>query len=117
VAYYVPHEEGELRKIINHGKFCVSNKFEDEDENNQFHFRNKVGKGVVCYPNFKTAELDYPVIINLNNNKEYKIIIMVRVRPDSIRCYFRFDEERWVVNNNDNEIRPYRILIKEENNE
>ena len=44
--------------------------------------------------------------------KKYKIAIMCRIMPEKIRCP---EEEKnfWVINGTENEVRPYRILIKE----
>ena len=37
---------------------------------------------------------------------------MTRVRPDRIRSPEE-EKDYWVINGTDNEVRPYRILIKE----
>ena len=44
--------------------------------------------------------------------KKYKIAIMCRIMPKKIRCP---EEEKnfWIINGTENEVRPYRILIKE----
>ena len=42
----------------------------------------------------------------------YKIGIMTRVKPELIRCPVD-KQDYWVINGTDNEVRPYRILIKE----
>ena len=46
------------------------------------------------------------------NNRNYKIGIMTRVKPEKIRCPKEL-RDYWIINGTDNEIRPYRILIKE----
>ena len=48
------------------------------------------------------------------NNAEYRIGFMVRVKPDKIR-YAKKNEDFWIINGTDDEVRPYRILIKEGN--
>ena len=75
----------------------------------QYHQGQKVGEGVYCTPNIKTAE-GYAGISNING-KSYKTVLMVRVNPESIRsCTCTSDY--WVVNGTNDEIRPYRILYK-----
>ena len=75
----------------------------------KYHQGQKVGEGVYCTPNIKTAE-GYAEISNING-KSYKTVLMVRVNPESIRsCTCTSDY--WVVNGTNDEIRPYRILYK-----
>ena len=63
----------------------------------------KVGIGIYVTPKIKIAE-DYSVA---NNN--YKCIFMCRINPTKFRtCDFDY----WVVNPEDTDIRPYRLLIK-----
>ncbi len=53
----------------------------------------------------------YAGIIDVYDRK-YKIVIMVRVKPDVIRqC--RENNNYWILNGTSDEIRPYRILFKE----
>ena len=46
--------------------------------------------------------------------KKYISALMIRVKPDKIRCPNGGDEakESWILNSTDDEIRPYRILLK-----
>ena len=82
---------------------------EDCDDNN--HPGKKVGKGVYCTPHIKTAE-DYSGTSEINGQK-YKTVLMVRVKPDAIRCCnCEYAKDYWVVDGTNNEIRPYRILYK-----
>ena len=46
------------------------------------------------------------------NGKKYKTVLMVRVKPDAIRCSAD-QQDYWVVNGTTDEIRPYRILYKQ----
>ena len=73
----------------------------------------KVGEGVYCTPHIKTAE-NYAGISDING-EPYKTVLMVRVKPDAIR-HCSDSGDYWVVNGNDDEIRPYRILYKNVNN-
>ena len=78
-----------------------------EDKN---HPGNLVGRGVYCTPNIETAEY-YSSTIDING-KKYKTVFMVRVKPDAIRCC-ECEKDYWVINGTSDEIRPYRILYKE----
>ena len=75
-----------------------------------YHPGKLVGEGVYCTPTIKTAE-GYSGISYING-KQYKTVLMVRVKPDAIRgC--EDSKDYWVVNGTTEEIRPYRILYKE----
>ena len=81
-----------------------------KDSKDIYHEGEKVGEGVYVTPNPKVLE-QYCGVFNYNGAK-YKIGFMTRVKPEKIRCP---EEEKdfWVINGTDNEIRPYRILMKE----
>ena len=84
----------------------------------QFHPGNLVGDGVYCTPKISTAE-EYAGISEING-KSYKTVFMVRVKPSAIRHCDQCSDSRepyvyWVVNGTTDEIRPYRILYKCEN--
>ena len=49
------------------------------------------------------------------NGEDYKVGFMVRVKPDKIRASAK-NKNIWIVNGNDNEFRPYGILIKKAKN-
>ena len=75
------------------------------------HPPNLVGEGVYCTPNPQVTINDgYAGIAEINNEKYY-MAFMLRVKPDKIRCSAS-KKDYWVLNGNDNEIRPYGILIK-----
>ena len=72
----------------------------------------KVGVGVSISWKPKIAE-DYAGISEING-KKYKSVLMVRVKPYSIRnCNCFVSSDYYVVNGTNEEIRPYRILFKE----
>ena len=74
-----------------------------------YHPGQKVKEGVYCTPHIKTAE-SYSGISNING-KNYKTVLMVRVKPDKIRgC--KDSGDYWVVSGTPEDIRPYRILYK-----
>ena len=84
---------------------------EDEDER---HPWNKVGVGVYCSPDPLVMEdyaKDAETITSVNNRK-FMMGFMIRVKPDKIR-YSKDMREYWVLNGSTDEMRPYRILVKE----
>jgi hypothetical protein len=71
--------------------------------------RRKVGEGVCCTPFVNKASFDSEE--SKINGKNYKAVLMVRIKPDAIRSCK--DQEDYWVNGTTDEIRPYRILYKE----
>ena len=117
VAYHGVGQLEEPNKVKDIVSKIIGDKFkpgmgqvhEDCDDNN--HPGKKVGKGVYCTPHIKTAE-DYSGTSEINGQK-YKTVLMVRVKPDAIRCCnCEYAKDYWVVDGTNNEIRPYRILYK-----
>ena len=80
-----------------------------ENDNDIKHQNKKVGVGVYCFSEPKLLE-ESTETIDVNGDN-YKVGFMVRVRPDRIRVS-KNNENIWIVNGNDNELRPYGILIK-----
>ena len=101
-------------KIIKgqHQKFIPGEIQVHKDCMDKFHEGKKVGIGVYCTPNIKTAE-KYCGESTING-VNYKTILMVRVKPEAIRCCrdCGFARDYWVTNGTSDEIRPYRILYK-----
>ena len=77
------------------------------------HPGQKVGVGVYCSPDPKVME-EYAKysIINGVNGKNYMLGFMMRVKPDKIRYSIK-QKDYWVLNGTTDEMRPYRIMIKE----
>ena len=71
----------------------------------------KVGVGVYCTPDIKIAE-GYAGSSSIINGKRYKMVFMMRVKPDRIRSSKNSPKE-WILDGTTNEMRPYRILLKE----
>ena len=103
------------------GEWCIAyrgvgNEIERNEENvysyddDIKHPGKKVGNGVYCSPNPEVMER-YAEIIK-KGQKKYKIGLMVRVNPKKIRVSDR-NADFWIVDGNDDDIRPYRILVKE----
>ena len=74
------------------------------------HPGNKVGKGVYCSPIPEVMD-EFAGIVEIDNAK-YKMGFMLRVNPDKIRAP-QGRQDFWVLNGNPDEVRPYRILIKQ----
>ena len=85
-------------------------KKEFENSNDKNHPGEKVGEGIYVTPNPNVME-EICGIYNFEG-KKYKIAFMTRVHPKKIRIP-ETKPDYWVINGTDNEIRPYRILIKE----
>ena len=80
-----------------------------EDDNDIKHPGKKVGIGVYCPSDPKLLE-KLTETINVNG-ENYIVGFMLRLKPDKIRVSKK-NINIWVVNGNDNELRPYGILIK-----
>ena len=79
-------------------------------ENNKDEFQY-CGEGVYFSPNVEEA-LKYATKTSLGwNNLNFQFIIMARVNPNKIRSPGGFPVI-WILNGNEDEIRPYRLLIK-----
>ena len=69
------------------------------------------GNGVYLTPDIKKAE-NYAYITKLGSlNKDFQFAIQARVDPNKIRDP-GVTPVNWVLNGNNNEIRPYRLLVK-----
>ena len=75
----------------------------------KYHMGEKVGEGVYMTPN--PVIMEQFCSVYQYGGETFKIGIMCRVRPEKIRCPSQ-SEDYWIINGTDNEVRPYRILIK-----
>ena len=77
-----------------------------------------IGIGVYCSPDPKVMEEYANYASNKATikgiNKKYLIGFMMRVKPDKIR-YSNSKKEYWVLDGNKDQMRPYRIMVKEIN--
>ena len=71
-----------------------------------------VGVGVYCSPDPKVMDGYAMNSSTVVNQKHYKMGFMMRVKPDKIR-YSNSQKDYWVLDGTTEEMRPYRILIKE----
>jgi len=81
----------------------------NENDNDIKHNGQKVGVGVYC--SLKPDVFEKMADEIQVNGSTFKLGFMIRVKPDKIRCP-QNNKDIWVVNGNDNEFRPYGILIK-----
>ena len=115
IAYHGAGHEKESKEVANIiGKVSKSNLKQGEEndyanDDDIKHPGQKVGNGVYCSPNPKVME-GYAGIIE-KGNEQYKMGFMVRVNPKKIRISAG-NPEFWVLDGNDDDIRPYRILVK-----
>ena len=88
----------------------INKRYKPNDINND-HSKT-VGKGVYCSPNPEVMESYAQTSSTTINGKHYKMGFMMRVKPDKIRIS-KSNEEYWVLDGTTNEMRPYRIMLKE----
>lgn len=108
-----------LEKAANniiHGGFKAGSGQYYENYDNDNKPGEKIGVGVYCTPKpdvmeYYAKQAKSKTIIN---GKQFIIGFMMRVKPDKIR-YTNFKKEYWVLNGSIDEMRPYRLLIKEFN--
>ena len=74
------------------------------------HPGQKCGNGVYVTPNIKVA-FNYSGFITLGK-KNYRLVIMVRVNPYYLRIPTT-QRDYWIIDGKANQLRPYRLLIKE----
>ena len=84
------------------------------DSDDERHPGQKVGIGVYCSPDPLVMEeyADDAETSTSVNGKKFMMGFMIRVKPDKIR-YSKYMKEYWVLNGKTDEMRPYRILVKE----
>ena len=115
IAYHGAGHEKESQEVSHIiGVVSASNLKQGEendyaDDDDIKHPGKKVGNGVYCSPNPKVME-GYAGIIEIGAEK-YKMGFMVRVNPDKIRVSAG-NIDFWVLDGDDSNIRPYRILVK-----
>ena len=119
VAYHgvgrnqIPEQVKKSTRLIYVGGFKPGDNQVYEDDEDIYHEGQKVGKGVYITPYIEEAE-EYAGICRING-RDYKTVMMVRVKPEVIRCPKK-KPEYWVANGTTDEVRPYRILYKEVQN-
>ena len=106
----------EITNKIIEGGFIKGQNQSLKDKNDDNHHGEKIKEGVYCSPDIKYIE-QYNLAGKSKteiNGKKYKMAFMLRVKPDKIRYNKNYPNE-WILNEKTtDEIRPYRILLKEE---
>ena len=74
----------------------------------------KIGIGIYCSPKPSDLEIyaNFGESSTVIQSNHYIMGFMMRVKPDKIR-YSKEKEDYWVLNPTTDEMRPYRILVKE----
>ena len=85
-----------------------------EFDDDLMHPGNKCGKGVYVTPKIEVAEKYTKVFHVKEINQKFRVAFQCRVNPLLIRQSCR-KPDYWILNGNGQEIRPYRLLIKQEN--
>ena len=115
IAYHGIGKGDEFKKLLNiilnnlkNGPGQLYKDFSNIRDNNN----SLVGEGVYLAPDINEAK-KYSDKIQLGERKcKYQLVIMCRVKPDKIREPGRYPIN-WIVDDNYDCLRPYRILIKE----
>ena len=96
--------------LIYSGGFKAGGRQAKANEDDTRHPGKKVGNGVYCSPSPKVMDA-YAKVTNLNG-KKYKLGFMMRVKPDKVR-QSSSNPDYWVLEGTTDEMRPYRIMVKE----
>ena len=116
VAYHGVGKGNVFNKVLNiinnnlkEGSGQLYKEFDNNEESKDKYML--CGEGVYVSPNIEEA-MKYADKISLGNNSlKFKFVIMVRVNPNKIRSPGG-SPAFWILNGNESEIRPYRLLIK-----
>ena len=88
----------------------INDRYIPKDANN--NYSEFVGIGVYCSPEPNVMDEYAQTSTKQVNGKKYKIGFMMRVRPDKIRIS-QITPSYWVLDGTTDEMRPYRIMLKE----
>ena len=119
VAYHgIGRNKNNVEEITNkivEGGFKIGNVHGLAKYDDIKHPGQKIGKGIYVSPKIEYIEKnDYAGKSNTEiNGKKFKMAFMLRVKPDKIRSCSEYPDE-WVLQPTTDEIRPYRLLLKEE---
>jgi len=118
VAYHgVAHGQcsenvSKITGLITQSKFKPSTWGKATNDEDLRHPGKRCDLGVYCSPDINYAEM-YAGITELNG-EQYKCVLMLRVNPEKIRQSKTFPKE-YILEPSLDEIRPYRILLKQIN--
>ena len=105
-----PEEVSKITGLIIKSGFKPSTWGKATNDEDLRHPGKKCGLGVYCTSDISYAE-SYSGITELNGEKYY-CVLMLRVNPEKIRQSSSYPEE-YILEPSQDEIRPYRILLKE----
>lgn len=115
VTYYgIAGNNNNIKRILGiivKGGFRAGNHQLHSECEDKFHPGNIVWKGVYFSPSIKIAEMYAGTYII--NEQQYKIVLMVRIKPSSIRQWICQENNFWIADGTNEGVRPYRILLKE----
>ena len=100
-----------LKSIVTNG-FKIGQSQSYKDSNDIYHSGQKVGTGIYFNNDLKLMEYFAKLQSFDFYGKKFMAALMVRVKPDKIRSPSS-SPNFWVLNPTSDEIRPYRILLKE----
>ena len=91
----------------------INERYKPNDKNDIDNDHSKtVGEGVYCSPSPEVMDVYAQTSSTTINGKLYKMGFMMRVKPDKIRIS-EIIPDYWVLDGTTNEMRPYRIMLKE----
>ena len=115
VAYHgIRSNIGAIKQILNSYLKAGENQAYENDED-FFNLGHRCGRGVYVTPFIEVAEKYTKEFYAEELNKSFRIVFQCRVNPKKIRQPIT-KPEYWILKGNGQEIRPYRLLIKQENN-
>ena len=104
---------GAIKQILNSYLKAGENQAYENVED-YLHPGHICGKGVYVTPFIEVAEKYTKEFYAEELNKSFRIVFQCRVNPNKIRQPIT-KPEYWILEGNGQEIRPYRLLIKQEN--
>ena len=109
IAYHGTNRKN-IKSILIDGLKCGPNQFH-RDSRDIYHPNKKIGIGIYATPSPRLMEQYAEMNSFTFNGKKVLCALMVRVKPDKIRCPSE-NPDYWILNPTIDEIRPYRILLK-----
>jgi hypothetical protein len=107
-----PNQVSNITGLIYKGGFKPSSGGKATYDPDLRHKGKTCGLGVYCSPDIDYAG-SYAGKTEMNNEK-YKCVLMLRKNPEKIRQSTSYPKE-YVLDANQDEVRPYRILLKKIN--
>ena len=115
VAYHgIRYDIGNIKKILNTYLKEGKNKAYEYDEDS-LHSGQKCVRGVYLSSKIAVVEEYTDVLTVREINKSFRVVFQCRVNPEKIRQP-KTQPDYWILKGDGQEIRPYRLLVKEEEN-